>query len=153
MTVNGGATVTLEGCVFIDNRAAIRNDTSEYFEFEEATIAQPQDTVIRLYDCNFLHTGHAVGLTADLTSENQTYGEALVIDGPYEDYLIVSHTTIYEHDDHGNVTEYVTERHTVDAATVPAARRGIDRTSAWFQRVQQVRLHCACPLATFISIL
>jgi hypothetical protein len=35
MTVNGGATVTLAECTFIDNVAAIRNDTSEYFEFEE----------------------------------------------------------------------------------------------------------------------
>jgi hypothetical protein len=148
MTVNGGATVTLEDCVFSDNLVAIRNDTSEYFEFEEATIAQPQDTIIRLQHCTFLDSYYAVELTANLSSENQPYGEVLVISDPHDDKLIVSYQVIYENDDYGGYTENSTS----NEWTVPAKRRGIGSTSSWFQRVQKVRLLFTSPIATFIDI-
>jgi hypothetical protein len=148
MTVNGGATVTLEECVFIDNLAAIRNETAEYFEFEVAAIAQRQDTIIRLQNCEFGDGFFAVELITDLTSENSPYSEVLVISDPYDDGLKVSHKVKEDDYDFNNSTEYST----VDALTVPAARRGIESTSPWFQRVQKVRLHSASPLVAFIGV-
>jgi hypothetical protein len=146
MTINGGATVTLAKCTFKDNSANIRNDTSEYFASEEAMIAQRQGTIIRLKDCRFPVSNVAVRLTSDLTSENQTYGEVLVISDPYDDALIVSYI-----DEYGDYSDNASS--TVDAATVPSARKGIDSTSAWFQRVKNVRFHFAYSLTTFTDVL
>jgi hypothetical protein len=148
MTVNGGATVTLAKCTFKANSANIRNDTSEYFASEEAMIAQQQDTIIRLKDCRFPVSNVAVQLTSDLTAVNQTSGEVLVISDPYDDALIVSHIGDFE-----DYFDNVTDSSTVDAATVPAARKGIDSTSAWFQRVKKVRFHFAFRLTTFTDVL
>jgi hypothetical protein len=143
MTVNGGATVTLAECDFIDNTSGIRNDTSEYFASEQATIAQSRDTIIRLQDCTFPDADYAVDLSTDLTSENQPSGEVLVISDPYDDNLTVRHIVVYE-DFYDNVTVYST----VDASTGPAERRGIDSTSTWLQRVKKVCHHFASPVAT-----
>jgi hypothetical protein len=141
MTVNGGATVTLAECIFIANSetVAISNDTSKYFDFEWASIAQPQDTIILLQNCSFPDSYYAVELTVDLTSENQTAGEVLVISDPYDDDLIVQHEVIYEDYENGNISNHSTG----NASTAPADRRGISSTSAWFQRVQKVRLRFA----------
>jgi hypothetical protein len=140
VTVNGGATVTLAECVFIANtETAISNDTSHYFDFEWATIAQPQDTVIFLQNCSFPDSYYAVTLAIHLTSENRTSGKALVISDPYDDDLIVGHRVLHGDDVNGNTTEHSTG----NASTAPADRRGINSTCAWFQRVQKVRLHFA----------
>jgi hypothetical protein len=145
MLVNGGATVTLAKCIFGYNDAAISNDTRQYFEFEEETIAQPLDTIIRIQHCQFLHSySYPVVLVTDMTSGADLGSEALVISDPLDSGVVVLHTFMV--DDEVIEPNLSLSYIAVDAATVPAARRGIDNTSAWFQEVQKVRSHSSFPL-------
>jgi hypothetical protein len=141
MTVNGGATVTLAECIFVDNIHAISNDTSQYFEFEEATISQPLDTIIRFQNCVFRDTSIPVSLVTDIASGEHPGGDVLVISDPFDQGVAVHHRFMEEdwEIDRDNWTVY----YGVDAKTVPTARTGIDNTSAWFQEVQKVRFHFA----------
>jgi hypothetical protein len=143
MMVNGGATVTMEDCDFIDNVYAISNYTFQVFKFEDATIAQLQDTIVRLQHCEFQENPYGIELVIDPTSESILDREALIITDPYDESLKVGQR-IKDEVDYGNLTEH----QTFDRSSVPAERRGIDSTSSWLKEVQKVRFHSAISLAT-----
>jgi hypothetical protein len=145
MMVNGGATVTLAECDFIENFYAISNITSELSWNEEASNAQSQDTIVRLQRCTFSGNSYDIELLQNLTSGSIPGGEAFIISDPYDASLEVGHTVQEDDYDFSNSTWYLTGH----ASTVPADRKGINSTSAWLQGVQKVRFHLASPLPTF----
>jgi hypothetical protein len=140
MTVSGGATVNLEECSFIDTYTAIGNFTEPDFDIEEAPIAQPQESIIRLHQCDFRENDYDIILdTFDTYQMSAVHpnGEALVVSDPYDAGLKVT----YSHVEGDYDWPVKRENSTGHASTVPADRRGIDSTSAWFQWVQKVRFH------------
>jgi hypothetical protein len=138
MTVSGGATVNLEECSLIDTNTAIGNFTQPAFDIEEVPIAQPKATVISLHECEFRDNDYDIHLATYLMSVINPDGEALVVSDPFDDGLKITYSI--KDLDYDWPTE-ATDNNTGNVSTVPADRRGINSTSAWFQWAQQVRFH------------
>jgi hypothetical protein len=145
MLVNGGATVNLVECDLVESACAIGNFTLPLFDIEEAPIAQPKDTIIRLNRCVFRGNLYDIQLGTYLMSEVNPDGVALVVDDPSDDSLKVTYS-FFETDFYFPIEK--SKNSTGNASTVPADRKGINSTSAWFQWVQKVRFHCATSQAT-----
>jgi hypothetical protein len=149
MLVYRGATVTLTECSFSEYSYALSNDNSLFndSELELDYMLQTQDTIIRFKRCEFPDNMYAAQLVTDLRSGYHPDGAVLVISEPYNDGLEVNHIEVIESANDvafGNETVIST----INAATVPAERKGINSKSSWFQGVQKVRCHFASRLTT-----
>jgi hypothetical protein len=145
MMVSGGATVNLAECSFNDALCAIGNWTSPLFAIEEAPIAQPQNTIIRLHRCEFSENTFDIQLVSYLMSTVNSDGEAVAVSDPHDDRVNVTYTFL---ESDSAPAKEISVNSTGRASTVPAERRGIDSTSTWFQWVQKVRFHFAPSRAT-----